>query len=124
MRKPVGILLGITLVATCVSAASAAPRKHKPVLENPTFAEAGTFSGPVTGHVVFNGVEYFIPANVRAYEVGRGAMDSGAYVNMRMVSLSGIYRNGSRIVTQLIVRPEGFGTSGPDVGIADANRPR
>jgi hypothetical protein len=112
MRHRFGIVLGI---AVCLALATGLAfggdlkvRKHrrevKSLLAAPTFSAAGEFSGALEGTLVINGSPYELAPNAWIYDVGRGALPVGTFVERGFVACSGVMAGGSRIIYHVILR--------------------
>ena len=123
MRNRIVLLSVLLAVSAAVATGAAAePRRMVRRLETPrveTFSDGGEFSGVLSGTVVLNGSTYDVAPGVVIYEIGRGPVDAGSRLSPRTIWVSGIVRGSSRIVTQVIVRPESFGGGSNRITVDD-----
>jgi len=67
------------------------------------FSVSGSFSGLLSGDVIINGQSAFISDHAVIYDVNDGILEAGSVVSSSNVCLSGVVKNGDRIVTIVIV---------------------
>lgn len=112
MRHRIRIVLGIALALSFATdhafGAEGRVRKHrqdvKTLLTATAFSDVGEFSGALEGTILIHDTFYRLAPSVWIYDVDRGAIPAGTYVEHGILACSGVTLGGTQVVYHIILR--------------------
>jgi hypothetical protein len=80
------------------------------------FAISGRYTGALEGTIAMDGAAYPLSQNVTLYAIGVGIVPTGTWVHDQVVFMTGVMKDGTAVISTVIVRPEDEGMPPSDDG--------
>ena len=80
------------------------------------FVVTGRYTGALEGTIAMDGAAYPLSQNVSLYAIGVGIVPTGTWVHDQVVFMTGVMKDGTPVVSNVILRPADEEMSSSDDG--------